>query len=584
MKLTNRIYNVIWALFVVAGGIVRLTPDCGSTEIKREFYLKMARDASLPLKQRIAYYDSITRTRSGACDYNIWQEKAGLQKKSYDYDGADASLVKSAEYIPADSVETRCMALLETADVRQMAYRYREAAATILEVLKTEKPDSLMFIDAMSYVIIAELYERLENRPKEKWYLDRAESIIRKLPPTTPVDKARELNLIYNACRGNYHYLMHDWDKALKSWKKAMTFTTDPTDLGQLNAFIGLLFHHLGDYDTAIRYNLEFLEKFGDGYNGSVGAQNYVRTLMYAGRLVEAQRALSTYSDKLARLKDHDRETLEQLMGEIAHRSGNDSEAYRHLLRAFDIKDSLSVVERSVYTSSLDEDIVAWEAQQAEAARERSHSLMFWLTWLLAAIVIIGGVVILIFAQRNKRHKRHSAELDEHITALTETWARERNESEQSMKMSNKELSDMSMHMGRLSDAISEIRSLTSRRTHTSGENLAEIKQVVRRLSVQDNAWEMFKVYFEKSNLGFFNRLYKLHPDLTNAEKRMCAFQLMGMTTKEIAQLTNRSPKTVHCIKNNLRHKLGITEPTESYLRRISIEAGDTPNNTDPDD
>ena len=178
----------------------------------------MARDASLPLKQRIAYYDSITRTRSGACDYNIWQEKAGLQKKSYDYDGAAASLVKSAEYIPADSVETRCMALLETADVRQMAYRYREAAATILEVLKTEKPDSLMFIDAMSYVIIAELYERLKNKPKEKWYLDRAESIIRKLPPTTPVDKARELNLIYNACRGNYHYLMHDWDNALKSW------------------------------------------------------------------------------------------------------------------------------------------------------------------------------------------------------------------------------------------------------------------------------------------------------------------------------------------------------------------------------
>ncbi len=42
------------------------------------------------------------------------------------------------------------------------------------------------------------------------------------------------------------------------------------------------------------------------------------------------------------------------------------------------------------------------------------------------------------------------------------------------------------------------------------------------------------------------------------------------MTIKEIAIATNRSVRTVDCIKYNLRCKLNISEPTESFIRRLS--------------
>lgn len=66
--------------------------------------------------------------------------------------------------------------------------------------------------------------------------------------------------------------------------------------------------------------------------------------------------------------------------------------------------------------------------------------------------------------------------------------------------------------------------------------------------------------------------MFRVAPDLTKAEIRMCAFMLAGMTNKEIAAATNRSVRTVDCIKYNLRRKLPTEEPTETYLRRLSAE------------
>jgi DNA-binding CsgD family transcriptional regulator len=87
---------------------------------------------------------------------------------------------------------------------------------------------------------------------------------------------------------------------------------------------------------------------------------------------------------------------------------------------------------------------------------------------------------------------------------------------------------------------------------------------------VQENIWDMVSVAFERTRQSFFSELYRRHPDLTQGEIRMCAYMLMGMSTKEIAVLTNRSSRTVDTIKYNMRKKMAITEPTESYLRRIA--------------
>lgn len=58
----------------------------------------------------------------------------------------------------------------------------------------------------------------------------------------------------------------------------------------------------------------------------------------------------------------------------------------------------------------------------------------------------------------------------------------------------------------------------------------------------------------------------------------MCAFIIMNMSTKEIAQLTNRSVRTVENIKYNIGKKMALPEGQSltMYLRSLT-EAGGKP-------
>lgn len=129
---------------------------------------------------------------------------------------------------------------------------------------------------------------------------------------------------------------------------------------------------------------------------------------------------------------------------------------------------------------------------------------------------------------------------------------------------------DMTMHMTQINTALNKIENMTYNQSLSSNEIVASIRAELKKLSSKEHVWEMFKVYFEEVNQQFFDELFNLCPELTNAEVRMCAFIRSGMNTKEIAATTNRSVRTVDCIKYNIRRKLGITEPTEAFIRRIS--------------
>ena len=57
----------------------------------------------------------------------------------------------------------------------------------------------------------------------------------------------------------------------------------------------------------------------------------------------------------------------------------------------------------------------------------------------------------------------------------------------------------------------------------------------------------------------------------------MAAYILLNLNAKEIAQLTNRSVRTVDTIKYNLRKKLNVSRPTAVYLREIMRDDSQQP-------
>jgi PAS domain S-box-containing protein len=71
--------------------------------------------------------------------------------------------------------------------------------------------------------------------------------------------------------------------------------------------------------------------------------------------------------------------------------------------------------------------------------------------------------------------------------------------------------------------------------------------------------WEDFKFYFEKVHQGFFTRLKGKFPGLTAKDLRLCAYILLGLSTKEIAGLINITSESAEIGRIRLRKKLGLT-------------------------
>lgn len=61
---------------------------------------------------------------------------------------------------------------------------------------------------------------------------------------------------------------------------------------------------------------------------------------------------------------------------------------------------------------------------------------------------------------------------------------------------------------------------------------------------------------------------------LTPNERKLCAFLRLNMTTKEIAELTEQSPRAVEVARHRLRKKLKLnrSENLTSYLANLSTE------------
>ena len=56
----------------------------------------------------------------------------------------------------------------------------------------------------------------------------------------------------------------------------------------------------------------------------------------------------------------------------------------------------------------------------------------------------------------------------------------------------------------------------------------------------------------------FREKLTSRYPKLTSNERKLCAFVLMNMSTKDISSITYQSPQSIKIARYRLRKKLGM--------------------------
>ena len=91
--------------------------------------------------------------------------------------------------------------------------------------------------------------------------------------------------------------------------------------------------------------------------------------------------------------------------------------------------------------------------------------------------------------------------------------------------------------------------------------------------STKRNVWKEFEIIFEEVHPSFYEKLYKVHPDLSRSESILCAYLKLNLESKKIAAITGNSVGSVEVSRARLRKKLRISNKSNinlyNYIQNI---------------
>ncbi len=217
------------------------------------------------------------------------------------------------------------------------------------------------------------------------------------------------------------------------------------------------------------------------------------------------------------------------------------------------IGDTLNLENKRVNLEKL---LIAEEYRNKEKIRELEESKKqsrnyIILLGLLAVLLILG---MLLYRFRNKLKR---AELEKQLATAKQK------ELNTNLELKNKELIGKAMiEMHRteiIEDILNDLKEIKLKAAKKETQNAIDFIAKRLKRDTSTNIWEEFELRFEQVHESFYENLIHKHPDLTPRDKRLCALLKLNLTSKEIAQITGQSSKSVENARTRLRKKLDIT-------------------------
>lgn len=147
------------------------------------------------------------------------------------------------------------------------------------------------------------------------------------------------------------------------------------------------------------------------------------------------------------------------------------------------------------------------------------------------------------------------------------------------LEVKNKELTNQALKLASFesfkSDITEKLEGIVEN-TSTDGKartSVKDLKGVLRSIkqSKQRLAWHDFERRFLEVHTSFYDNLLVLAPTLSPSELRICALLKLNLTTKEIAEIANRSTGTIDNTRARIRKKLKLSDETSLTNYIISL-------------
>ncbi|MEP1093636.1 MAG: tetratricopeptide repeat protein [Cyclobacteriaceae bacterium] len=209
----------------------------------------------------------------------------------------------------------------------------------------------------------------------------------------------------------------------------------------------------------------------------------------------------------------------------------------------------LATVEQERQIKAKEQQIVILE-QQAKLQRSR-------IVILIVIIFLVAALSFIFVRSRQaiaKRREEKAGEIAERAR--------------QEVEFKNRELSSYTVNFVRknrlFEDLIESIQEIKKRSTNEVNKDLISIEKTVKKHIQVDQDWEDFKLRFENMHQGFFDKLHKKFPSLTNNDLRLSVLVKMNFSIKELSEMLGISPESVKTARYRLKKKLNL--PSDQTL------------------
>ena len=244
---------------------------------------------------------------------------------------------------------------------------------------------------------------------------------------------------------------------------------------------------------------------------------------------------------------------------------GNYRNALYHYQRGSALLDSISNKETNSRIAELQ---IIYETEKNRIAilellqKERMNRILLQSA---AAFIAMGGLVVFFFIKY--QHKRRKV-AEQQLTIRQS----EMDKVKLMLETNKQELTGKALSLVKSEDLIIKLREdiqqmLPAADHHTSHQ----LRSVLKQLKASDKThelWKDFEKRFNELNDGFIGKLIEHYPTLTNVEARLCAMLRLQLSSKDIADLTSRSFRTIEYTRSNIRQKMGL-KPGENLTRHI---------------
>lgn len=482
--------------------------------------------------------------------------------------------------------------LISEASLEKKYYQYEKAIACYKKAIALFSKDN-------SRLNLAEAYYKLGDCYKKVGIFDLGfKATVKGLNLYIEEKDLMGQRRCYNNIGSFYKYL-GEYDKALAYYQKTLAISQElGYSEGISSAFnnLGTIYSEMGKNELA----LDFYHKSNIGksklstksiaiYNGNVGGvllkmgkykESYAalrKAQYYLSKNFDPRNQVSNYNDfgdyykatgridssiyfyhkalSLAKqYKLHERilKSYDKL-AEAYQKAGMYQKALEYQNQYLNLQEIILNSQKSLEIARLE---MNFEASKDQMSRNSAKQKSFFL--LVIFILICISFVLTIHYIRNK----HKSIVRKHIQ-LQHTLKEEKCKVETDLNEKNRELALHSLQMIQQQETNKAIiQKLYARSTSYSTDVRRELSSIIHDLERENTSkaiWDEFEHRFIAVNPEFYQKLLLSFPDLTQNEKRLCAFLKLNMNTKEISTITGQTPHSINVARTRLRKKLGLS-------------------------